>query len=684
MAGNKRFENLLEPYHIGPVKIRNRIIKTAAETGFFNKDDGYVNGRMKAFYEAQAKGGAGAVYVEGPGIDYPLGKTNLDGIRIDDDKYISGLSELTDAIHKHNCPAFVQLLHAGPWHRAGWQPVAASASDVSERAGMQPPRELSISEIEGIVEQFASAAERAQKAGFDGVDINAAAAHLLSTFLSRHWNKREDAYGCQSLETRARIVIEIIHKIKKRLGQDYPVGVVINGVEYGGDGAMTIEESRELAQIVEQVGADSIQVRSYVFGNIASLWPEQLFYPEPLEHLPEELDWSRTGAGAFVPVAAAVKQAVSIPVITVGRLDPALGEKVLREGKADFIGMCRRLLADPDLPNKVASGRIEDIAPCTACLNCLESFQINRYLRCRVNSALGKEREYEIKPAKKKKRVLIIGGGPGGMEAARVSALRGYDVTLHAREHSLGGLLPTAALVKGLEIENLSELVKYFETQMNKLGVKVKLGKDVNPSEVEKTASDAVILATGGLPSIPDIPGIDGSKVVSNADLHQKLKFYLRLFGPQVLRKLTKFWMPVGKKVIIIGGEMQGCELAEFLVKRGRQVTIVEESETMGDGICSVQRLRLLEWLKNSGVTIRTEVKYDQITDIGLVIITKDGVLETFEADTLIPALPIIPNIDLLKALEGKIPEIYAIGDCQKPGLITDAVADGARVGHSI
>lgn len=479
-------------------------------------------------------------------------------------------------------------------------------------------------------------------------------------------------------------MVDIIQETKRRLGQQYPVGVVINGAEYGGNNGLTIEESQGLARILERAGANSIQVRSYRFGNVTSLWPEQLLYPEPLEQLPTELDWSKTGAGAYVPLAAAIKQVVSIPIITVGRLDPNLGEKALREGKADFIGMCRRLLADPELPNKVASGRLDDIAPCTACLNCLESFRTNRYLRCRINSALGKEREYEIQTAEKKKRVLVIGGGPGGMEAARVAALRGHDVTLHAKEHRLGGLLPTAALVKGLEIEDLSGLVKYFETQISKLGVKVNLGKEVNPSEIAIIQPDAVILATGGLPSIPEILGFNERKVVSSADIHRRLKVYLRLFGPQILRQLTKLWMPMGKNVVIIGGAMQGCELAEFLVKRGRQVTIIEESETLGDGIVSDQRLRLLKWLKKSGVTIRTEVKYDQITDKGLVIITKDGVRETFEADTIITALPILPNIDFLKALEGKIPEIYAAGDCQKPGLIADAIADGARIGHTV
>lgn len=688
-ARKKRFDKLLEPSHIGNVKIRNRIIKTAAETNYYNSTDYQVNETLKAFYEGQAKGGVGAVYVEGPAVDYPLGMFRDRGIRIDEDEYIPGLSELTEVIHKHDCPAFLQLVHAGPWHRKrffGLQPIAASVPKGIQFPAEDLPRELSITEIEEIIDKFVSAAVRAEKAGFDGVDVNAGAAHLLSTFLSRHWNKRQDAYGCHDLESRARIVVEIILEIKKRLGQDFPVGVLFNGTEYSSSEALSIEESKGLAQIFEKAGADSLQIRSYKYGSFASFWPEQFFYPEPYETLPTELDWSRKGAGAYAPLAGAIKNVVSIPVITVGRLSPELGEKILREGKADFIGMCRNLFADPDLPNKIKEGRPEDIAPCTACLSCLAGIALHQPMRCRINASMGKEREFELKQAATRKKVLVVGGGPAGMEAARVAAIRGHEVILLTKEHELGGLLPTAALVKGLEIEDLVGFVRYFKTQLFKLDVKVQLGKEVDPSMVERIKPDTIVLAIGGSSTLPEIAGIDGRNVLSSSEIHKKLKKFQRLLGPRALGWLTKIWMPLGKRVIIIGGDMQGCEVAEFLVKRGRKVIIVDTAEEMGEGIIDRHKMRLFEWLPMKSVNILTQVKYEKITHDGLALITREGESKIIEADTIIPVAHTTANTEFVTSLNlnGMATEVYPIGDCREPGLIVDAVADGSRIGRTI
>jgi len=325
MNNKSRFVKLLEPFHIGHVKTRNRIIKTAAESCYYNENDCHITETCKAFYESLARGGVGLTIVESPQIDYPISLAQPHGFRIDDDKYIPGLSELTQVIHKHGCPTFLQLYHGGPWHRSCWfglQPVAASSPSVSEFPGYDVPRELTIPEIEAIIDKFADAAERAQKAGFDGIDINAGASHLFSTFLSRHWNKRQDIYGCGSLESRARIVIEIIIEIKRRLGQDFPVGVLFNGLEFGAKDGTTIEESQGLAKIFENAGAASIQIRCHRFGTMGALWPEHLFYPEFQGPKPEEPDWSNKGAGAYIPLATATKEVVSMPI----RLTPKAAE----------------------------------------------------------------------------------------------------------------------------------------------------------------------------------------------------------------------------------------------------------------------------------------------------------------------------------------------------------------------
>jgi len=514
------------------------------------------------------------------------------------------------------------------------------------------------------------------------VEINAATCHLVNSFLSRVWNKRRDVYGCGSLEDRSRFAVEIVGEIKKRLGQDFPVSILINAIEYEVHNGTTIEESQGFARILQDAGVDAIHVRAYGYGDYTNIdSPEHVFFPEPPNQLAKELDWSRKGAGLLVPLAAAIKQVVSIPVIAVGRLDPVLGEKVLRKGKADYIGLTRRLFSDPELPNKVASGSMDDIVPCRACLECSPILPF----RCGVNAALGNPAEYyKIERAEKIKKVVIVGGGPAGMEAARVAAMRGHKVILYEKEHQLGGLLSLAALIKGLEIEDMEALVHYLKTQITKLGVKIRLGEEFNLSSIQEIEPDAVILAAGGIPTLPEIRGINGHNVIRSADLHARVKVYLRILGPGVLRWLTGLWMPLGKRVIIIGGAIHGCELAEFLVKRGRKVVIVDEAETLGDGLAEINKVRLLRWLTKKGVTMMTGVKYDEITDSGMNVTTKEGNRHSIEADTIVTAIPFSRNTGLLKAMEKKVPEIYAIGDCNKPGLIVDAIADGYRIARTL
>jgi 2,4-dienoyl-CoA reductase (NADPH2) len=692
MIGKPRFDKLLEPYHIGRVQTRNRMVKTASQTYFFDSGEHRISERAKAFYEALARGGVGLIIVETPAMESPLSEIGDRRFRIDDDKYIKDISELTKVIHKHGCPTFVQFYHRGPWggvYTMAAPPIAASAVtikseyDVHEEA---PPRELTIPEIEELVDRYASAAVRAAKAGFDGVEVHSGSDHLLPTFLSRFWNKRQDIYGAQNFENRTRFVVQIIREIKKRLGQDFPVQVLMNGIEVGGgDEGITLDEGQALAKILQEAGADSLHVRSHWFGqHWGSFHHELLFYPEPqmqLGSFPKELDWSHKGPLANVPVAAVIKKAVSIPVMTVGGFDAQLGEMVLRQGKVDFIGMTRRLFADPEYPNKVASGRLDDIAPCTHDDECTGVY--NQPRRCRINAAFGTE-QYEIKPAERRKRVVVVGGGPAGMEAARVAALRGHEVTLYDRAHKLGGSLPMAALVKGLEIEDLPAIIHYFKGQITKLGVNIRLGKEFNSSEIKKIRPDVVIWAAGGMDVIPNMPGISRRNVVSSADLHNTLSVYLRFLGPRVLRWLTRFWMPLGKRVVIIGGAIQSCQLAEFLVKRGRKVTIVDTAEELGEGLIPERKNRLFLWFRKKGVTSMSGVKLGEITDKGLTITTKEGERLTIEADSILPAMPLAPNTELLKSLEGKVPEIYPIGDCKEPGLIPDAIAAGWQVANKI
>ncbi len=694
---DNRFAKLMEPGKIGSVKTRNRILKTGAGTFMWHQDETHMNEAILGFYEAFAKGGVGILFVESPTIDFPVGARWPNRYRIDDDKFIPGLAELVKVIHKHKCPTFMQMNHDGPWQRTLFgsepffqgEPVASSPITVKSENDFhnEIPHALTIAEIEEKIEKFVSAAVRAEKAGFDGVDINAASSHLGHNFLSPFWNRRTDIYG-GSAENRARFVTDIIKGIKKRLGNDFPVSVCINGLEVGqvagidDKQCMTPEYSRQIGRILQDAGADAIQLRNHWMGyHVGAYLPDVLFWPEPpvpLKSFPAEYDHSHRGVGANVPFAAAMKKVVTIPVITVGRLDPLLGEKIIREGKADFIGMTRRLQADPELPNKVKEGRYKDIAPCTACENCLGS------KRCRINALMGTGL-VSIDKAEKKKKVVVIGGGPAGMEAARVSAIRGHEVTLFETSTKLGGLLTIAAIVKGTELEDLRLIPAYFERQLKQLGVKINLGKTARSSDIETIKPDAVILAAGGTVVLPDIKGIQNQKVISGSSLHAKLKLLSRFLGVKTLRWLTNLYMPVGKKVVIIGSGIQGCELAEFLTWRGRKVTIVDTAPVAGVGMIDVLQNHLFMWFKKKGVILINGVKeYIEINDQGLTFIDKDGNHQTLAADSIIPAVPMKPNLEMLKSLEGKVPEIFAVGDCQEPLLIVDAVGTGSKVARTL
>ena len=689
----KNFTRLLEPFHIGKVKTRNRIIKTASGTSLWSPGERRVTEKGKAFYEALARGGVGLIMVESPIVEYPFDEPGDVRMRIDDDRYISEVSEIADVIHRHGCPAFVQIYHRGPWTQpyAPNRPHIAASPVVPEYSEFDlhattPPKELSITEINDLTGLFAQIAGRIRRAGFDGMEINAGCDHLFASFLSRFWNKRTDSYGHASMENRSRFLVETIKAIRRECGADFAISVLINAVEGGmGDEGMTYRESRTLAKVLENCGVDALHVRSHWLGHhVGSYNQENLFYPEPcaaIKDFPRGLDWSHYGREVNVPAAAIIKREVSIPVITVSGIGPERGEAILRAGKADFIGMCRPLFADQELPDKLAAGRFEDIAPCTRCGTCQKMNGLPK--ECRVNGALGTE-QYGVTKAAKPKRVVVAGGGPAGMEVARVAALRGHKVTLFEKSHKLGGTMPVAALVKGLEIENIPALVSYLERQIKKLGVEVMKAKELDTEWIGRLQPDAAIIATGGVPATPNVKGLGARNVVKSSDLHNQLKFFLRFFSPGALRWLTRFWMPVGRTVVILGGQVAACQLAEFLVKRGRKVMIVEEGDVLGEGLIPERKARLFSWFGKKGVTMMTGVHFEEVAPSGIAVTTKEGKRLVLEADTIIPALPMLPDTVLTETIKGKVAEVYSIGDCKEPRLIPDAVADGWRVGNMV
>lgn len=683
------YEHLLQPGYIGKTRIKNRMVRMAAHPGFPEYEDGFLQPFYSDLWISFAKGGAGLI---GCGVSPAPGV----GWSLDTEEQIPRVLEMNKKIHEYGAASYVQLFHVGPWLPP---PITMAASSLSideiplTVQNFPDARPMTVDEIHALVKQFAAVAERSRRAGFDMAEINAGCNHLFATFLSRAWNKREDEYGYATLENRTRFVVELIKEIKKQAGEDFGVIVVSNAAEPGLKNGITAEEGRQIAKIFETAGADAIHARVEMYitrktpqESESTHFPDMAFYPEVPEFAKTcEADTTKHGRGAWIPYAAGIKKAVKVPVIGTGRLDADLGEKLVAEGVVDFVNLNRRMIADHDYANKIAEGRVDDIAPCTGCMTCFNNVEAQKQIKCRINAATGREREYELKPAEKKKKVVVVGSGPAGMEAARVAALRGHRVTLLEKEPILGGSLNLAAVVKGTEHEDMILIVDYLKRQLKQAGVDVRPGTKATKASVGELRPDAVVVAAGGKHNIPHIPGIDSKKVMTGEQLHRQLKSYLRFTGARLMTKLVKLYLPVGERVVIIGGTIQGCETAEMLVKAGRKVTIVETGAEIGEGMLwRLVKPQLLHWLDDKGVPMLTSVKLEEVNDKGLVITDKDGTKRVLEADTIITALPLSPNSELCEELAGVAPEVHCIGDSHEPGLVVDAVASGAAAARAL
>jgi len=627
----------------------------------------------------------------------------MPGFGVQSDEYIPGWKRWADAIHKHDCFAFHQLFQLGPVVPFfGFAPPGLSSSAIPLEESPIPrypvSRELTIPELEEMVDLFATAAERMKKAGLDGTEINGAHNHLLNSFLSRAWNRRADEYGAQTIENRTRLFVNIIREIKRRNGKDWPVIALYNGMEVGLKNGITVEESKQFARKFVEAGADALEIRAeyYEYPDDPSRresthFPDVYLYPG-IEGRLDPLFYSREhGKQANILIAAEIKKAVDVPIIVAGKMDWKGGNKAIRDGMADIISMNRRLIADPELPRKVLEGREEDVNPCNSCMTCFDTGEHGKPIVCRVNAALGHELEYVIKPAAVKKKIMVVGGGPAGMEAARVLALRGHRVTLFEKMSGLGGSMGLASMVKGTEREDIPGLIDYLDRQVKKAGVDVRTGATVTPALADAEKPDVIIVAAGGTHEVPRIPGIESPHVTTGEKMHRAGKFFLQFFSPAVLRKISAipFVMTpfVKKNVVIMGGRLHGCQTAEYLVHLGRHVTIVDEGteKDIGNGLIEIfLKPQLMYWLKDHGVKFVTGVKYKKITNKGLVVMTSDGREQVIEADTVMTALPLRRNDELVNSLAGKASEVYAIGDANSPGLIVDAIAAGAKLGHSI
>ena len=550
-----------------------------------------------------------------------------------------------------------QLAVYGFWARGGYGTPAEEVSpsgvrlegdqyrpDLDGLTFIRGGRALEIEEIRMIEAEVARSAERAVRAGFDAIELQALGGNLLSRFLSPLTNQRDDAYG-GSLENRARILVETVAAIKKVVGDDFPLICRINGDDLL-EGGMVPEDYQLLVPLLEAAGVHAL--------NLMPGWYETR---RPVNQM-------NVSRGAFVYAAAALKKVAHIPIAANIRInDPQMAEQVLAAGNADLVAMCSALMADPYLPQKAQEGRLEDIRPCVACCNCWSDLAGRRIpIGCSVNARMGMESKYVITPAEKPKSIWVVGGGPAGMEAARVAALRGHRVTLYDNRDQLGGQMLYADLPphKG----EWQEYIRYLSVQLKKRDVEVKLNQKVEADEIIAAGPDAVILATGARSLIPAIAGVKGDHVATCVEV---------LTGQKA----------AGDRVVIIGAGSVGCETAEYLIEQGKKVTLLEMQDDIGPDVDYWNRWVLLDRLNNTDIRMVVNARAEEITSGG-VQVNVGGQSEFITADSVVLAAGAQSHNPLLARLDGKVKELHSIGDCAKPQKVRQAVDAGFRLGMTI
>jgi 2,4-dienoyl-CoA reductase-like NADH-dependent reductase (Old Yellow Enzyme family)/thioredoxin reductase len=615
-----------------------------------------VTERTVAYYVERAKGGVGLIIVGGTRALPITRPTDRRYLNLGEETLLPSHYHLVEAVHSYGAKIAIQVGHPGSqvslseW--AGEQPLSPSGVPQLDVSGhvICPPRPINKGEIYQIIEGFAKAIANARRVGYDIVEIHAANGYLLGAFMSPATNKRTDEFG-GNVKNRMRFVTEIVQRAHQVTGDDFPIGVRFSADEFILDG-ITTQESPAMAKILEEAGAAYINISCGTY-----------FSQHKMN------DVMRMEEGWKLPIWVAIKQAVTIPTIAGGgNRNPEFCERLIDEGKADFVGMARQMLADPYWSRKAMEGRIEDLNRCISCLRCLYGLggktQVVRH--CTVNPMWGREVDFiDGKPPGVKKKVMVIGGGPGGMEVARVASLRGHEVTLYEKNKELGGQLLFSAVVPGKK--KVLWFRDYLATQIKKQGVKIELGSEVGPDIVKKAKPDVVIMATGARPLVPNIPGVKGTRVVTAWDI---------LVGKTEL---------VDKNVVILGGGMVGCETAEFLAKQGHNITIVEMLPNIAQDMEPINLRSLLDELKEYRVSMLVGQKVVEITDNGVTVINAvSGEKQVIQARQPILALGAEPEQSLAKALEGISDELYLIGDCQQPRTILEAVSDGFLIGHRL
>ena len=635
---------LFSPFKIGKLDLRNRIVMSPVGTLY--GDNGFVTEKMIDYYVRRARGGTGLIIIEIAPVD-ASGAYNPGFIRIDHDQYIEGLARLNKAIKDFGTKTSILIFHPGRQaskRYTGMQPVAPSA--VPHPVFKEVPKELSSEEIENLIHQFAQAAGRVKEAGLDSVQIHGAGGQLIHQFFSPLSNKRTDRYG-GDIDGRARFAVEIVKAVRAKVGKDFPILFRISADECHENG-LTLTDTKQIIRKIEAAGADAIDVIAGTYASFQCLIP-----PMIKPH------------GCNIHFAEEIKKVTNLPVIGSGRINtPLVAEQILNEKRADLIGMARGLIADPDFPKKTLEGRQDLIRRCIACNTCIDGIIYEASaLKCAVNPEVGREKQFEIQPAENKKRVFVVGAGPGGMEAARILAQKEHGISLYEKTDRMGGNFRFAFVPQ--QKQEFEGIVEYLSGQMADNNIKVFMNKEITADFIVSEKPDAVVIATGSKPVVPDIPGLDRANVFSAADV---------LDGRAI----------VGQKVVVIGGGIVGCETAMVLGAEKKKITILEMLERWGKDISWTQKNLVIEpELDQKGVEIMTGAECQEI-EAGGVRVIHDGTTKLIEADTVIMAAGYKVDDRLYNELKSQISEIYLIGDSKEPRKLIHAINDGADAALSI
>ncbi|MCI2061538.1 MAG: NAD(P)/FAD-dependent oxidoreductase [Eubacteriaceae bacterium] len=640
---NYDFKESLSPIDIGGMKVRNRFVVPPMGTNFAD-ENGFVTDKLINYYTARAKGGFGLIILEVTAV-HPGGRSIPNEVGVWDDEHIEGLKRLTESVHRYGAKICLQLHHAGRQtseETTGSWPVAPSA--VSCPMLNIIPKELTNQECWDLIEDFGDGARRAMIAGFDAVEVHGAHGYLIGQFMSAHSNKRMDEFG-GDLQSRMRFPLEVMRNIRSKVGNGFPVLFRMSTRELVQDG-VDIEQAKAISRMMVSAGVNAIHASLCTYGS---------------------LEWMSVPAavpGGFNAFAAGeIKKAVDVPVIAVGKInDPYLVESIISSGEADLCALGRESLADPEIPNKVASGRIDEICPCIACeQSCHAYLDLAKPICCLANPLLGKEETLPAAAAKKK--VVIVGAGPAGLESAWRLAKSGHDVTLFEKQELLGGTFRIAGLPPTKQ--EIIRLLKYWIRMCNVFGVKIISGKEITAEEIIAEKADAVILATGSKPISLPISGMDNPKFLQPADILEGKKNF-------------------GKNVLICGGGMIGVETAEFIAERRSSVTVIDMLPDWATDLHAFVRAFLIPKLKDEGVQFIGNAKITEFMDDGVKYDNKSDTVTLNGFDSVVLAMGTVSNNPLEKELKNKVSDLYVIGDASRAGTANKATEEALEIVRKI